>query len=350
MIKNRIVLIDSFALIFRAFYGVPPSLTYKGKPINAAYGFASAILSAIKDLQPEYLVAAFDLPKPTLRHQEYVEYKATRKPMPDDLVPQVPICKEILKALNIPMYAVEGYEGEDIIATIIKGLGNSEQGLEKQKLPATHYPLSTGLEAIIVTGDMDTLQLIDGVAKVYSMARGINQAIMYDKDMVKAKYGVTTEQFVDFKALKGDPSDNIPGVPGIGEKTAANLIQRFNSLEELYSVISNPNINEGEKSQEKKRSLAAFEMTDNIKNLSKELKISEKVLRLLTENKDQAFLSQKLSKIYDNVPLEFNLPDARVHDYDLKTAIDLFRKLGFRSLITRLPEVHKIEEKQQSLF
>jgi DNA polymerase-1 len=300
MIKNRLVLIDSFALIFRAYYGIPPSLTRDGHPINAAYGFASAILAAIKELQPEYLVACFDLPKPTKRHIEYIDYKATRKPMPDDLVPQIQYCKKILEVMNIPLVSAEGYEGEDIIATIIYQL--QQKGVET--------------ENIIVTGDSDTFQLVDGYTRVYSMARGAAQAVMYDESKVKERYGLPASNFVDFKALKGDTSDNIPGVPGIGEKTAAKLIQDYQSLEKIYENIE---------------------------------KIKGKVQTLLTENKDQAFLSRKLSQIVSDAPIEFDLASSRIHDFDKVKVEKLFLELGFKSLIARMP-VSTRTNNQQALF
>lgn len=346
MIKNRLVLIDSFALIYRAFYGIPASLTRDGHPINAAYGFASAILAAIKELQPEYLVACFDLPKPTKRKQEYAEYKAHRKPMPDDLIPQIQYCKKLLETMNIPVVAAEGYEGEDVIATIIKQLtANSLQqtaGNKKSKEPSavSRQPLAN-FDSIIVTGDSDTFQLIDKVTKVYSMARGAQHAVLYDEFKVKERYGVNPNQFVDLKALKGDASDNIPGVPGIGEKGASSLIQKFGTLDKLYQEITNnqhPTINQ-------------IPITNNQinKKMAKNLEISEKILSLLIEYKEQAYLSQKLSQIQTDAPIEFKLQDARIHDFDKVKVEKLFLELGFKSLI---PRIHTSDRTsgQQALF
>ena len=210
MIKNRFVLIDAFALIFRAYYALPPLTNKEGIQLNAAYGFTSALLSAIRELEPEYLAIGFDLPKPTKRHKEYVEYKAHRAPMPEDLMAQVPYVKEILKIMNIPTIAVEGYEGEDVIATVV-----AKCKMQNAKIKMTNQNVK--MEYIIVTGDLDCLQLVDNQTKVYSMARGVNQAVMYDIEKVRERYGLKPSQFVDYKALKGDPSDNIPGVKGIGE-------------------------------------------------------------------------------------------------------------------------------------
>jgi len=336
MIKNRLVLIDSFALIFRAFYGLPPSLTKDGHPINAAYGFTAALLAAIKELEPEYLVAAFDLPKPTKRKLEYVEYKAHRKPMPDDLVPQIQYCREVLKEMNIPLLAVEGYEGEDIIATIITQLKDSSS--------------KDQVESIIVTGDSDTFQLINEHTTVYSMARGAQQATIYDEKKMFERYGLKPSQFIDFKALKGDASDNIPGVPGVGEKTAAMLIDKFGSLDELYQLISNSqflisnqisnhnfqnlNIENSVKIENCKIENLDPEM---LEKTSKTLKISKKILTLLIEYHDQAYLSQKLATIVKDAPLDFDLKSARVHDFDKEKVTKLFTNLGFKSLIARLP-------------
>ncbi len=303
MKKDRLVLIDAFALIHRAYHALPPFTTKDGQPVGAVYGFTSALLAAIKNLEPEYLAVGIDLSKPTKRHEQYVEYKAHRAPAPDDLVVQIPIVKEVLATFNIPVFAREGYEGEDIIATIVA------------KLKAQMSKVKT-MEFIIVTGDLDTLQLVDEQTKVYSMARGVNQAVMYDEEKVRERYGLSPDQFVDFKALKGDPSDNIPGVKGIGEKGAAKLIAEHGNLENIYK---------------------------NIK------KLPEKLQTLLKENKEQAELSQKLSKIEKNLPIDFSLSDARVHDYDYKKVKRLFNRLGFRSLIKRLPESHR-ENNQQKLL
>lgn len=302
MIKNRLVLIDAFALIHRAFHAIPPLTTTDGQLVNAVYGFTSALLSAIKDLAPEYLAVGIDLPKPTNRHKEYAEYKAHRPKTPDELKSQIPYVKEVLKVFNVPVFGVEGYEGEDVIATIV-AKEKREERKEKR-------------EYIIVTGDMDLLQLIDENTKVYSMARGVNQAVMYDQEKVIEKYGILPEQVVDLKALKGDQSDNIPGVPGIGEKGAAKLVAEFKNLEKIYQNLE---------------------------------KISPKIATILKENKEQAILSQKLSKISQNAPLEFKLSDARVHDYNKDKVIKLFNQLGFKSLIPRLPDAHHHMEQAKLL-
>lgn len=322
MIKNRFVLIDAFALIFRAYHALPPLTNKEGVQLNAVYGFTSALLSSIDKLQPEYLAVGFDLPTKTVRHAEYVEYKAHRAPTPEDLMTQVPYVKEVLKTFNIPIFDKEGYEGEDVIASIITKIRstksealNKSQYLNNKNSNSFEFR-NSNFEFVIVTGDLDCLQLVDEQTKVYSMARGVNQATMYDIEKVKERYGLLPSQFVDFKALKGDASDNIPGVPGIGEKGAAKLIIEYKNLENIYENID---------------------------------KISGKLQTLLVDNKDQAFLSQKLSKIVDNLDIDFSLSAAKIHDYDYDKVTKLFEDYGFRSLIKRLPEPHR-EDPQQKLL
>lgn len=328
MIKNRLVLIDAFALIHRAYHALPPLTSKDGKQVNAVYGFASALLSAIRELEPEYLAVGFDLPGPTKRHLEFKDYKAHRPATPEELKSQIPYVKEILKALNIPIVAAEGYEGEDVIATIVA----------KCKMKNAKCKI---MEFIIVTGDMDVLQLVDEKTKVYSMARGVNQAVMYDEEKVNERYGLKPSQLVDYKALRGDPSDNIPGVKGIGEKTAVSLIKQFGTLEKLYQAISNFQLSISNQITNSK--------LQKTKIISNKPKISEKLQKILLENKEQAFLSQKLAKIAKYAPLEFDLATARVHDFDMQKVIELFEKFGFKSLISRLPKPEKTENQPKLL-
>lgn len=315
MINNRLVLIDAFALIYRAYFALPPTLTRDGQPVHAVYGFASALLNAIRTLQAEYLAVGMDKGK-SHRIKDFDKYKIHRKPTPDDLISQLPYVVEVLKTMNIPTFAVEGYEGEDIIATIVAKIKNQKSNIKIA-------------ETIIVTGDMDLLQLITDDIKVYSMARGVNQAVMYNKEKVVERYGLEPVQFIDYKALRGDASDNIPGVKGIGEKTATKLIQEFGSLEKIYEAMSNVKLKMS--NQEEKIN------DETIKKIHEKTKIKENTIRLLLENKEQAFLSQKLATIVNNAPLDFTLAHARIHKYDKKKVIALFNDLGFKSLISRLP-------------
>lgn len=287
---KRLVLIDANALIHRSFHALPPLTTKKGELVNAVYGFTSVLLKVIKELKPDYIVTAFDLPKPTFRHLEYKEYKATRPKTPDDLVSQFPIVKKVLKAFDIPVYEKEGFEADDIIGTVTKKTGRD-------------------VEDIVVTGDLDTLQLVDENTKVYALKKGITDTIIYDEEAVRERYELEPEQLLDFKGLKGDPSDNIPGVPGVGEKTAIDLLKKFGTMENLYKKLE--------------------------KNEAKD--IPESLKKKLLDNKEQAIFSKKLATIRYDVPLKFNLEDCRVESYKHQEVIRLFQELDFKSLINRLP-------------
>lgn len=314
---KKLVLIDASALIYRAYYALPPLTTKEGMLVNAVYGFTSALFHAIKNLHPEYIVVALDSKGPTFRHKEYKEYKATRPKAPENLIGQIPLVREVCKILNIPVFEWSGYEADDLIGTIVKKL----------------QVISSKLQVMIVTGDMDTLQLVDQDTKVYSMARGVNRAVIYDPKEVKEKYGFDSKRLTDYKALRGDPSDNIPGVPGIGEKTATQLIKEFGTIDNLYEYI--------EKNQRKslpRRQAGAFHISVNPRLLVK-----------LKEDKKQAFLSKHLATLVCDIPIKFKLVDCKVHDYDQEKAIKFFKKLEFKSLINRLP-ISKQTKTQDSLF
>lgn len=287
---KRLVLIDANALVHRGFHALPPLKTEQGKLVNAVYGFTSILLKILKDLKPDYIITAFDLAKPTFRHLEYEEYKATRPKTPEELIHQFPIVKQMVKAFNIPIFEKEGFEADDIIGTITKKTGKQ-------------------IEDVIVTGDLDTLQLVDDHTKVYTLKKGITDTVIYDPQKVKQRYGLKPEQLLDFKGLKGDPSDNIPGVPGVGEKTAIDLLKEFKTINNLYAQLKK----------------------EDPKHISKGLK------KKLLDNKDQAMFSKKLATIKCDVPLKFDLKKCRTEDYDTKKVIKLFQKLNFKSLINRLP-------------
>jgi DNA polymerase-1 len=312
---SKLVLLDSSAIIHRAYHGLPPLSTHDGVLVNAVYGYITTYFKVIDEFKPKYIVATFDEKGPTVRHHEYKEYKAHRPAPPDDLIKQFQYVKDVCKVLNIPVISLRGYEADDVIGTIVEKL--------------TTYNLQ--LTTIIVTGDMDALQLVNDNVVVYSMSRGIKKAEIYDAKKVKEKYGFEPSQLIDYKALRGDPSDNIPGVPGIGEVTATNLIKEFGTVEKLYEEISN------------------FQFPISNKFTINNYQFSKKLAELLIQNKDQAFLSKKLATIIKDVPINFDLSDALTHDYDKKKAEALFRKLEFKSLINRLPKEEK-NNKQTSLF
>ncbi|MFQ6049717.1 MAG: 5'-3' exonuclease H3TH domain-containing protein [Candidatus Paceibacterales bacterium] len=304
--KKRLILIDSNSIIHRAYHALPPLTTKKGELVNAIYGFLLVFLKAIKEFQPDFIVACFDFPAPTFRHKKFKEYKAKRPPAPKELYRQIPKVKEVLSAFNVPIFEKEGFEADDIIGTI------SKKFPQKQIFPQ--------VETIIISGDLDTLQLVDNNTKAYLLRRGVKNTILYDKKSTKERYsGLNPAQLVDFRALKGDPSDNIPGVTGIGEKTAINLLKEFGTIENLYQEL-------------KKKG----------KGLKK---VKPKLKELLLQQKEQAFLSKELAKIQKNVLINLNPKKYQWKKYDKEKIAKLLKKFEFYSLLKRLPEPGQEDEK-----
>jgi len=290
--EKLFILIDSNAIIHRSYHALPTLTTKKGEVINAVYGFLLVLLKSIREFQPEYIAAAFDTSKPTFRHKKFKEYKIKRPAIPESLICQIPKVKEILKVFEIPIFEKEGFEADDIIASL------------KFKIQS--------LSKIIISGDLDLLQLVNGRTKVYLLKKGIKNTILYNEDLVKEKYqGLSPSQLVDFRALRGDSSDNIPGIPGIGEKTTIQLLQKFGTLKNIYQEI--------ERNSEK---------TKNIKPKLKEI---------LIKYKEQAFLSKELAQTAEDVALDFNLEDCRWGKYNKEKVISILKKFDFYSLIKKLP-------------
>ena len=297
--KKRLIVIDSNAVIHRAFHALPPLTTKKGELVNAIYGFLLVFFKAIKEFQPDFVVATFDFPAPTFRHKRYKLYKATRKKAPQELYDQIPKIKEILKSFNVQIFEKQGFEADDLIGTI------SKAAPRKQIMPE--------IETIILTGDLDALQLVNKHTKVYTLRKGLKDTVLYDKEKVKEKYdGLIPEELIDYKALRGDPSDNIPGVLGVGEKTAIFLIKEFGTLENLYKELE--------------------------QNSEKAKEIKESLKKKLLDYKDQAFISQMLAEINQNVPIEFDLGKCRWGDYNKDKIIEIFREYEFKTLIDRLTD------------
>lgn len=287
---KRLILIDGNALIHRAFHALPPLKTKKGKIVNAVYGFSSILFRIIQELEPDYLVATFDLAGPTFRDLEYQDYKAKRVKPPQELYDQIPLIKELVKSLSISIYEKKGFEADDLIGTI----ANKVKG--------------KNIKVIIITGDLDTLQLVDKQTEVYTLKKGIKDTAIYDQKAVKERYNLSPRQIIDYKGLKGDSSDNIIGVPGIGEKTAIDLIRKFSNLEKLYQK-------------------------SNINTLNPKLQA-----RLL-EYQDQAFFSRYLATIKKDVPIDFNLRKWQLEKKNRTETIKLLEKLEFKSLIKRLSAI-----------
>lgn len=302
MKKEVFVIFDGNALLHRAFHALPPLATKKGELVNAVYGFISVLLKVLKDIKPKYAAVAFDRKEPTFRHDLYPEYKAQRIKAPQELYDQLPRIKEVVEAFNLPLLELKGYEADDIIGTLAK-----------------KFHQNNNIETLIVTGDMDTLQLVDDHIKVLTLKRGIGDEIIYDQMEVKKRYGLNPEQMIDFKALRGDPSDNIPGVHGIGEKTASQLLEKYHTLEGVYETLKKG-----------------------------KLKAGQRVAELLKEHKEDALLSKKLARIDLKAPVKFALNDGVVGDYDLQKVYELFSELEFKSLLQKLPTTQK--GKTQELF
>jgi DNA polymerase I len=286
--SKKIILIDGNAIIHRSYHALPPLTTKSGELVNAVYGFASTILSVISKFQPDYILATFDLAGPTFRHIEYKDYKAKRVKADQELYDQIPRVKELVRAMGIPIFEKEGYEADDVIGTLVSKIEIFDEDVEN----------------IIVTGDLDTLQLVSDKTKVYTMRRGLTDSVMYDKEKILERYILKPEQLIDFKGLRGDPSDNILGVKGIGEKTASTLLQKYGTLENIY------------------------------KNLSE---IKGAVKEKLERDKVQAIQSKKLATIFRSVPIELDLKEAKTTEFDRIKLIKLFQDLNFYSLIKRIP-------------
>jgi len=325
--KKRLIIIDSNSIIHRAFHALPPLSTKSGEVVGAVYGFLLVFLKALRELQPDYIVATFDLPAPTFRHKAFKEYKATRPPTPEGIRQQIPKIKEILKVFNVPVLEKEGYEADDLIGTIANLAGQNRKA-EVDELrsssrrrdgrgnlflrPSSLFANARVIETIILSGDNDCFQLVDSQTKVYFLRKGVKDTFLYDENSVKEKYqGLTPEKLVDFKALKGDASDNIPGVKGIGEKTAIGLILKFGSIENLYQEIN--------------------------KISEKSAEIPQRIKEILIKYKEQAFLSKRLVQIEKSAPINFDLELCVWKNYDKEKVIEIFEKLEFKSLINRLP-------------
>jgi DNA polymerase-1 len=217
--KETIVLLDSHAILHRAYHALPDFSSSKGEPTGAIYGLSMMIISIIKQFKPDHILAAFDLPKPTYRHEAYADYKAGRKKSDDELVSQIKRAYDFYKAFNIPVYEKEGYEADDVLGTLADKLKNK-------------------YNIIIASGDMDTLQLVDGdKVKVFTLKKGIKDTIIYNQEAVEERFGFKPELLPDYKGLRGDSSDNIIGVAGIGEKTATTLITEFGTIENIYKTL-----------------------------------------------------------------------------------------------------------------
>lgn len=294
--REKVYLIDGNSLLYRAFFALPHFSTLENQPTNAVYGFTMMLLRVIEEEKPEIIIVAWDAPVKTFRHDEFSDYKAHRKPTPDDLSSQAPLARQMVEAFNIPMLEIPGYEADDVIGTLAK------------KAQAEGY------EAVVVTGDLDALQLVDENISVMRTVKGVTETMTYDVKAVEEQYGLHPRQFPDYKGLLGDTSDNIPGVPGVGAKTAVKLLSEFGSMENL------------------------LEHVDDVQ--------PARLQEILRDFREQAVLSKRLATIILDIPLDIELRNCKFTGPDYPVLRELFRALGFSTLLRRLPE----EPAQRGLF
>ncbi len=300
---ERLVILDSHAILHRAYHAIPDFSNSKGEPTGALYGLIIMLLKIVSDLKPDYIVAARDLPGKTHRHDAFEAYKAKRVKADDELIDQLGKAPEVLEAFGVPVYACPGYEADDVLGTMVKQLGGRSD-----------------IETIIATGDMDTLQLVAPRVRVFTLRKGLSDTVMYDEKAVEERYGFSAAQMVDYKALRGDPSDNIPGIRGIGEKTATELIQEFGSVDAIYK-----------------------ELEKGADRLAKR-GVKARTIELLLAGKSDAAFSKQLATIHPDVPIEFKLPERHWHIEDhAGSIVPLLDAYEFRSLKERLKDALKIE-------
>src|SRR3989344_206629 len=299
----RLVILDTHAIIHRAYHALPDLSSSKGEPTGALFGLVSMLLKLVQDLKPDFVVAARDLPGATVRHEMFDGYKATRMKADDALVAQLERAPIVYEAFCIPLYEYPAYEADDVVGSIVK-----------------QVEARSDIKTIIATGDMDTLQLVTPRVSVYTMRKGISDTVLYDEEAVVARYGFGPERVVDYKALRGDPSDNIPGIRGIGEKTATQLIRGFGSLDDIYKTL-----------ETKPEEFA--------KKLNQALPAGRqaRIVDLLKNGKADAAFSKQLATIHANVPIQFELPKRMWHLAEhMPTIVNLCDELEFRTLKNRL--------------
>ncbi|MFZ5845519.1 MAG: 5'-3' exonuclease, partial [Patescibacteria group bacterium] len=283
---NRLVLIDGNAILHRAYHALPPLTAPDGSPVGAVYGFTAMLFKLVNDLKPTHLAVAFDRPKPTFRQDIFKEYQAQRPQMDTELVPQVGKVHDLLTAFGIPIYEVNGFEADDVIATITAQA-------QKERID----------QVIIVTGDRDLLQLVDENTFLYMPTKGLSEARLYDPKAVKEKMGVLPRQIPDFKALAGDASDNYPGVPGVGPKTAAQLLNQFGSLEALYKAKQ---------------------------------KLPEALTKKLEDGQKSADLGKQLATVRTDAPIEVDFSKTSLITLNTPSGRRALEDLHFPSLLKRL--------------
>lgn len=294
--NKRLILLDAYAIIHRAYHALPDFSSQKGEPTGALYGISAMLLKILKDLKPDYIVACYDLPEQTYRHKIYDAYKAGRQKPDENLIKQIDRSRDLFRVFNVPVYEKSGFEADDVLGTITEQLKDED------------------IDIIIASGDMDTMQLVDDdKVRIYTLKKGINDTILYNEDAVVERFSFKPRLLVDYKGLRGDPSDNIIGIKGIGEKTATILIQSFGEIENIYKQIKE----------------------DEEVLLDKG--ITPRILNLLKNNEEEAIFSKELATIRRDVPIDFSLPKQSWREgVDKEKIISLFQEFGFRTLTQRV--------------
>ncbi len=294
---EKVILIDGNGLAYRAFYALPPLKTSQGEPVNAVYGFTNMLLKILERERPDYIGVAFDKSKPTKRLEEFDQYKAHRQKMPEELQRQMPIMEEVVEAFNIPVFHIDGFEADDCIATL---------AVESE---------ARGFSVKIYSGDLDMLQLVSDLTRVVTTRRGISDLVVYDREMVRKRYGINPSQLVDYKALAGDSSDHIPGIPGIGEASASKLLNQFEDIEEMYLESA---------------------------------RIPSRWRKQILENQDRAYLSKRLASLHKELDLGLDWEKMKHTSFNREMIKRLFIRLEFKTMLNKLgfkdEELEEIQE------
>ncbi len=324
--KETLVLLDAHAIIHRAYHALPEFSNSKGEPIGALYGIVAMLVNILNEIKPDYIAACFDLPKPTFRHQIFKDYKGGRKKSDDALIAQIVRSKDIFEVFKIPIYKLEGYEADDLLGTIVEQVTNNS---DKKAMSGF-----ADLDVVIASGDMDTMQLIKGKrVQVYTLKKGVKDTIMYDEDAVIERFKFVPKLLPDYKGLRGDPSDNIPGIKGIGEKTATELISKLGNLDDIYENL---------------------EKIKDPKDENNKVTLTPRILGLLLDGKDEAYFSRMLATIKEDAPIEYILPEKKwLEDVEVEPIITLLSYIELRSLMPRVKTllgVNQNEEKKKAII
>lgn len=296
---HKLLLIDGNAMMHRAYHALPGFTNTKGEPVQAVYGFFSMLLNVLHDQSPSHLVVCFDRGAPTIRQSMFAGYHAHRPALSDDFVPQIVLIHELLAKMKVAIFELDGYEGDDLIGTI------ATMAVDRS---------GASLEVVILTGDRDMLQLVNPQVKVLMPLVGITKTVLFDEERVEEKYGVHPKQFIDYKALIGDPSDGYPGVTGIGPKTAAGLLQKYKTFEDLYQKIG---------------------------------ELPEKIGLKLATDAEQAALAKKLATIITDAPIQFDLSKCQCSNFDYPSLREGFKEQGFKTLTARFDAGFNYSEQKE---